>query len=93
MTGHGFLGLASTISHEQNYPHEDIELQPAHEPRSTVGATYNHALFLEPRARLMQDWADFLERSQRSDNVLPFRGSVAHQGEYLRFNLLRAFRC
>jgi len=27
MTGHGFRGIASTILHEQGYPHEHIELQ------------------------------------------------------------------
>lgn len=28
--------------------------------RSAVSAAYNHALYLEPRAKMMQDWADFL---------------------------------
>jgi integrase len=65
MTGHGFRGLASTILHEQGYGHEHIELQLAHAPRNAVSATYNHAIYLEPRARMMQDWADFLEDSQR----------------------------
>jgi integrase len=65
MTGHGFRGLASTILHERGYGHEHIELQLAHAPRNAVSAAYNHALYLEPRARMMQDWADFLEDSQR----------------------------
>ncbi|MGA3334099.1 MAG: integrase arm-type DNA-binding domain-containing protein [Terracidiphilus sp.] len=63
MTGHGFRGLASTILHEQGYNHDHIELQLAHAPRNEVSAAYNHALYLEPRARMMQDWADFLERT------------------------------
>jgi integrase len=65
MTGHGFRGLASTTLHEQGYNHEHIELQLAHAPRNAVSAAYNHALYLEPRAKMMQDWADFLERTQR----------------------------
>jgi integrase len=65
MTGHGFRGLASTILHEQGYAHEHIELQLAHAPRNAVSAAYNHALYLEPRAKMMQDWADFLEHAQR----------------------------
>lgn len=65
MTGHGFRGLASTILHEQGYPHEHIELQLAHAPRNAVSAAYNHALHLKARSRIMQDWADFLEQSQR----------------------------
>ncbi len=77
MTGHGFRGLASTVLHEQGYAHEHIELQLAHAPRNAVSAAYNHALYLEPRTRMMQDWADFLEQTQRGGKVLPFRGSAA----------------
>jgi integrase len=77
MTGHGFRGLASTILHEQGYAHDHIELQLAHAPRNAVSAAYNHALYLEPRARMMQDWADFLERTQRGGKVLPFCGTAA----------------
>jgi integrase len=77
MTGHGFRGLASTILHERGYTHEHIELQLAHTPRNAVSAAYNHALYLEPRARMMQEWADFLEQTQRGTRVLPFRDVVA----------------
>jgi integrase len=61
MTGHGFRGLASTILHEHGWPHEHIELQLAHSPRDEVSAAYNHALYLEPRAKMMQAWADYLD--------------------------------
>jgi integrase len=61
MTGHGFRGVASTLLHEQGWPHEHIELQLAHQERNAVSAAYNHALYLEPRARMMQAWADHLE--------------------------------
>jgi len=77
MTGHGFRGLASTILHEQGYNHDHIELQLAHAARNAVSAAYNHALYLEPRARMMQDWADFLEQTQRGGKILPFRGTAA----------------
>ena len=77
MTGHGFRGLASTILHEQGYNHDHIELQLAHAPRNAVSAAYNHVLYLEPRANMMQDWADFLERTQRGGKVLPIRGTAA----------------
>lgn len=60
MTGHGFRGIASTILHEQGYPHEYIELQLAHSKRNTVSAAYDHAKHLEARAKMMQDWADYL---------------------------------
>ncbi len=77
MTGHGFRGLASTILHEQGYNHDHIELQLAHAPRNEVSAAYNHALYLEPRTKMMQEWADFLEHTQRGGKVLPFRSSAA----------------
>jgi integrase len=77
MTGHGFRGLASTILHEQGYAHEHIELQLAHAPRNAVSAAYNHALYLGPRAKMMQEWSNFLEVTQRGGKVLPFRGSAA----------------
>ncbi|MBA3757132.1 MAG: tyrosine-type recombinase/integrase [Nitrosomonas sp.] len=64
MTGHGFRGIASTILHERGYNHEHIELQLAHSKHDAVSASYNHALYLEPRARMMQDWADYLENLQ-----------------------------
>lgn len=60
MTGHGFRGLASTILHEQGYEHHLIELQLAHTERNAVSAAYNHAQYLEPRRKLMQDWANYL---------------------------------
>lgn len=66
MTGHGFRGLASTLLHERGYEHQHIELQLAHAPRNAVSAAYNHALYLEPRAAMMQGWADFLERTQKA---------------------------
>jgi integrase len=77
MTGHGFRGIASTILHEQGYSHEHIELQLAHAPRNAVSAAYNHALHLKARTKMMQDWADFMERTQRRGKVLPISGSAA----------------
>ena len=62
MTGHGFRGVASTILHEQGWPHEHIELQLAHQARNAVSAAYNHALYLESRAKMMQAWADHLDK-------------------------------
>lgn len=61
MTGHGFRGVASTILHEQGWPHEHIELQLAQQPRSAVSAAYNHALYMKPRAQMMRAWADYLD--------------------------------
>ena len=62
MTGHGFRGVASTLLHEQGWPHEHIELELAHQERDDTSAAYNHALHLKPRAEMMQAWADHLDR-------------------------------
>jgi integrase len=76
MTGHGFRGVASTILHEQGFEHQHVELQLAHAPRNAVSAAYNHALYLKPRAAMMQKWADYLEKMQRGGKVVAFRGSA-----------------
>lgn len=62
MTGHGFRGVASTLLHEMGWPHDHIEIQLAHTQRNAVSAAYNHALYLEPRALMMQAWGDYLLR-------------------------------
>ncbi|MPS29137.1 MAG: DUF4102 domain-containing protein [Alcaligenaceae bacterium] len=71
MTGHGFRGIASTILHEQGYPHEHIELQLAHAERDEVSAAYNHANYLLPRAKMMQEWADYLDAMRAGGKIIP----------------------
>ena len=66
MTGHGFRGVASTILHEQGWPHEHIELQLAHQERDETSGAYNHALYLVPRSKMMQHWADYLDSLRRT---------------------------
>jgi integrase len=68
MTGHGFRGVASTILHEQGRPHEHIELQLAHQEQNAISAAYNHALYLKPRAEMMQAWADQLDALRRVED-------------------------
>jgi len=68
MTGHGFRGVASTILHEEGWPHEHIELQLAHQERDDTSAAYNHALYLKPRSKMMQAWADQLDALRRVKN-------------------------
>jgi integrase len=76
MTGHGFRGLASTILHEQGFEHDHIELQLAHIQRNSVAAAYNHALYLKPRAKMMQWWGDYLEKAMAA-NVVSMYGSAS----------------
>ena len=63
MTGHGFRALASTILNEQRKYHPDvIEKQLAHADRNEIRAAYNRADYLLERKKMMQDWADYLDR-------------------------------
>lgn len=61
MTGHGFRSMASTLLHEQGWPHEAIERQLAHAERNAVSAAYNYAEHLAKRREMMQHWADYLD--------------------------------
>ncbi|SAI72929.1 phage-related integrase [Bordetella ansorpii] len=69
MTGHGFRGIASTVLHEQGWPHEHIELQLAHQERDDTSAAYNHALYLKHRAKMMQWWSDYLDHCVQNSEV------------------------
>ena len=63
MTGHGFRALAmSTIKEKLGYRHEVVDRQLAHAPANKVDAAYDRAKFLDERRRMMQDWADYLDR-------------------------------
>ncbi len=61
-TGHGFRSTASTILNEHDFRADVIERQLAHSERNTVRAAYNHAEYLPERRKMMQWWADYLDR-------------------------------
>ena len=61
-TGHGFRSTASTILNEHGFRADVIERQLAHGERNTVRAAYNHAQYLPERRKMMQWWADYLDR-------------------------------
>jgi integrase len=62
MTGHGFRSMASTLLNEQGWNRDAIERQLAHAERNNVRAAYNYAEFMPERKKMMQAWADYLER-------------------------------
>lgn len=62
MSGHGFRAMASTVLHEQGWPSDVIERQLAHAERNSIKAAYNHAQHLPERRKMMQAWADYLEK-------------------------------
>lgn len=62
-TGHGFRALAMTaIKEDLGYRHEVIDRQLAHAHRNSVDAAYDRAQFLNERKKMMQDWADYIDR-------------------------------
>ena len=62
-TGHGFRALAmSTIKEKLGYRHEVIDRQLAHAHKSQIDAAYDRAQFLDERKKMMQDWADYLDK-------------------------------
>jgi integrase len=61
-TGHGFRSTASTILNEHGFRADVIERQLAHSERNSVRAAYNHAQYLPERRKMIQWWADYLDR-------------------------------
>jgi integrase len=68
MTGHGFRSMASTLLNEQGWQPDAIERQLAHSEPNDTRAAYNYAKLLPERRRMMQTWADYLERLARGDD-------------------------
>jgi integrase len=63
MTAHGFRAMARTILDEVLGCRVDwIEHQLAHAVRDANGRAYNRTAHLEGRARMMQQWADYLDQ-------------------------------
>jgi len=73
MTAHGFRGTASTLLHEQAWPHDAIESQLAHLTGSETSRAYNRAAHLPERKKMMQAWADYLDALRDGADVIPIR--------------------
>jgi integrase len=58
---HGFRALFSTYWHEALVPNDVIELCLAHSVGSKVSRSYNRALLLDERRKLLQRWADLID--------------------------------
>ena len=62
MSVHGFRAIASTLLNELGYNRDWIERQLAHGEGNDVRSAYNHAEYLPERRRMMQEWADYLDK-------------------------------
>lgn len=78
MTGHGFRAMARTILDEVlGFRPDFIEHQLAHSVRDPNGRAYNRTAHLVERKRMMQAWADYLDKLKVGADVVLLRGSVA----------------
>ena len=70
MSAHGFRSTASTILNESGLWSADaIERQLAHSPADGVRETYNYAQYLPERTKMMQWYADELDRLRDGKEV------------------------
>jgi integrase len=70
-TAHGFRAVASTALNEQGWRPDVIERQLAHAERNKVRAAYHRSQYLEERHKMMQAWADYLDRLTSGADVTP----------------------
>lgn len=60
---HGLRATASTLLNESGkYRPDVIETQLAHSNKDAIRAAYNHAQYIPERRKMMQEWADYLDR-------------------------------
>jgi integrase len=79
MTGHGFRAVASTILNEAGFRADVIERQLAHCERNDVRGAYNRAEYLSERQRMMQRYADMLDRMMDGGQVIPLQRPAGRQ--------------
>jgi integrase len=74
MTGHGFRAMARTVLDEVLGVRPDfIEHQLAHAVRDANGRAYNRTSHLGERKKMMQVWADYLDKLKAGAEVVPIK--------------------
>ena len=72
--GHGFRASARTMLDEVlGFPPHLVEHQLAHAVRDPLGRAYNRTTHLPERRKMMQDWADYLDKLRASVKVILFK--------------------
>jgi integrase len=78
MTSHGFRAMARTLLDEVLQQRIDlIEHQLAHAVKDPNGRAYNRTAHLSERKKMMQLWADYLDRLKQGAKVIPFMQKAA----------------
>ncbi len=71
MSGHGFRAMARTILDEVLGVRADfIEHQLAHAVRDPNGRAYNRTAHLPERKKMMQEWADYLDKLKAGAEII-----------------------
>ena len=72
MTGHGFRAMARTILDEVlGFRPDYIEHQLAHAVKDPNGRAYNRTAHLAERKKMMQQWADYLDKLKTGADIIP----------------------
>lgn len=75
---HGFRASARTLIRESlHYAREVIERQLSHGSDEALGSAYDRTKFLAERAKMMQAWADYLDKLHIGADVIQFRATVS----------------
>lgn len=78
MTAHGFRAVARTLLDEElGFRPDFIEHQLAHAVRDPNGRAYNRTAHLGERRKMMQAWADYLDKLKAGADVIPLHGKTA----------------
>lgn len=76
MTAHGFRAMARTVLDEVlGFRPDYIEHQLAHAVRDPNGRAYNRTAHLVERRKMMQAWADYIDKLRAERNVVSIAGS------------------
>lgn len=77
MSGHGFWAMARTILDEVlGFRPDYIEHQLAHAVRDPNGRAYNRTADLPERHKMMQEWADYLDKLKAGVETIPIDQSA-----------------
>lgn len=73
---HGFRASARTLIREElHYDKEVIERQLSHGSDEALGGAYDRTQFLSERQKMMQLWADYLDRLRTGANIIEFKAA------------------
>lgn len=78
MSAHGFRAMARTLMVERIHgiSPDVVEAQLAHGKSGPLGAAYDRAEFMEQRRRMMNEWANYLDKLRRGASVVQLHNAA-----------------